>query len=95
MTEGEIQKQIIDYLKLQNAIVVRHNSGRARNNIKLSPVGFPDLQAILADGRIVFIEVKTPTGELRASQQIMIDILKKRGQTVIVARSLDDLRKEI
>jgi Holliday junction resolvase len=92
-SESEIQKEIIDYLKAMGAIVIRHNSGSSgRNNLKLSPVGFPDLQAILAR-RVLFLEVKTATGELRQSQRDMIAELYLRKQEVFVVRSVADVKR--
>ena len=91
LSESEIQKQIIDYLKLQRAYVIRHNAGRIKNNVRLAPDGTPDLYALLPDGRAIWIEVKTDTGKLRPSQTAMITILRSRKQKVIVARSLEDV----
>lgn len=90
MTETEIQKQIIDYLRLHNYIIFRMNSGSARNNIKLCPSGTPDLLAV--GRKTIWIEVKTPTGKLRESQIEMHEKLTKCNQTVIIARSIDDIK---
>ena len=94
MTESELQKQIIDYLKLCNAIVFRMNSGQRQNNVKLCPSGTPDILAVLPH-KTLWIEVKTDKGKLRPSQITMHSRLKERGQEVIVARSVDDVMEAI
>ena len=95
MTEAEIQKQIIDYLKASGCTVIRVNSGRvkARNGyVHLAPDGTPDLLAITRRGRHVWIEVKTPKGKLRDAQRAWIDRHRARGCEVVVARALEDVQ---
>ena len=95
MTESEIQKSIIQYLRARGAIVIRMNSGKARNNVRLCPPGTPDLLAVLKTGGVLWIEVKTETGKLRPAQEEMINILDTLGQWVIVARSIEDVERGI
>jgi hypothetical protein len=89
-SEAEIQAEIVEYLKLCGWLVFRLNSGKAANNLRLCPPGTPDLLAV---GRLAsfWIEVKTPTGKLRPEQEQMIEELRKRGQFVLVARSVEDV----
>jgi len=95
MTESEIQKGIIDYSKAAGCICIRMNSGYSgRNNIKLSPPGTPDLLIISRAG-VIWVEVKTGKGGLRQSQIEMHGRLRELGQTVIVARSIEDVIKYI
>lgn len=94
MREAEIQKQIIDVLKLHNALVFRLNSGQRNNNVKLCPNGTPDILAILPT-QTLWIEVKAPKGKLRPTQGEMHAQLQERGQRVIVARSVDDVIEAI
>ncbi|MCW8932147.1 MAG: VRR-NUC domain-containing protein [Gammaproteobacteria bacterium] len=93
-SESEIQKDIIDYLKTTGSIVIRMNSGSLKYNVKLAPVGTPDLLAVLKT-MLIWIEVKTETGKLRPAQVEMIKELRLRNQIVIVARSVDDVIKAI
>jgi len=88
--EGIIQKEIIERLRLKGALVLRLNSGRAKNNVKLCPNGTPDLLVIMLN-KLFWVEVKTKTGELNKDQKKMHLVLKAMGQTVIVARSVDDV----
>lgn len=90
-SEAEIQKQIIDYLKLSGCMVFRLNSGRARSNIRLCPPGTPDLLAVNRQGIIWWIEVKKPGGVLRPDQEKILCDLSERGQKTVVAYSLADV----
>jgi len=94
MTESQIQKQIIDYLKLSGYLVFRMNSGKARNNIRLCPPGTPDLLAVSSKGNL-WIEVKTDSGKCTKEQNDMQYDLRKTGEQVIIARSLDDVKEFI
>jgi hypothetical protein len=55
--------------------------------------GAPDMIAIKA-GRVVFIEVKTPTGKLSPHQQAFKENIGDRGGNYIVARGIEDLEGE-
>jgi hypothetical protein len=94
MTEGEIQKQIIDYCTLKGALVFRMNSGSRNYNNKQAPKGTPDLFVVL-NQKGLWVEVKTLTGKVSEAQLNMHDRLIKLGQRVIIARCLDDVIKEI
>ena len=54
--------------------------------------GVPDRIAILPDGRVVFIELKTETGTLDPLQMRQIERLRSWGQTVFVIRGMDRAR---
>jgi len=92
MTEAEIQKQIVEYLRAQNCTVVRINSGSAKHNLKLAPAGTPDLLVIDRYGRHTWIEVKGPKGKLREAQVEWINLHQARGVHVIVAYGLEDVQ---
>lgn len=60
------------------------------------PKGFPDLFGYRkSDGRIIFLEVKTPTGRVRPEQEKFIARAKQDGCIAGVVRSVDDARKLI
>ena len=95
MTESAILKDIISLIKLHGGLVMRMNTGfSGRHNIKLMPPGTPDILAILSSG-VLWIEVKTEKGKLRPEQVKMHKELRNLGQRVIVARSINDVLKEI
>jgi len=92
-SEGDIQTDIINYLESLNYIVIRHNAGHVKNNVKLSPPFTPDLQVIMFKSMILWIEVKRPGKDLSEGQRKMKLDLERRGQKVIVSRSVDDVKK--
>ncbi len=91
MTESELQKEIIAYLKVKECLVFRMNSGYIKSNVRLAPPGTPDLLVVPPAGFSFWVEVKTPTGKLRESQIEMIDKLKQRNQTVWIVRSMEEI----
>jgi hypothetical protein len=95
MTESEIQKQIVDFLKLSGCLVFRMNAGKRQNNMTLAPAGTPDLMAITRCGDTIWLEVKTETGKLRETQEKMIAELVNRFQAVYLVRSVEDVKKSL
>ena len=91
MTESDIQNSIIRRLREHGFIVIRLNSGMAKNNVRLAPPGTPDLLAVGFNGRVMWIEVKREGGKLRDTQIEMHNDLTERGHLVVVARSADDV----
>jgi len=89
--ELEIQRDIIDFLKVRGAKVYRMNSGKGRYNQKLPGApGTPDL-FVVERKRCYWVEVKGPEGKLNPEQEREHKELRALGQKVVVARSVDDL----
>lgn len=59
----------------------------------VSYVGFPDTMVIFPGGRIILVEVKTPTGRLRPAQVRRIKQLRLHGVPVYVVNSLAQFEK--
>lgn len=57
------------------------------------PKGHADLQALLPDGRALFIEVKGPRGRLSPWQIAWQDQMRRAGALVLTVRSIDELRQ--
>lgn len=58
------------------------------------PRGFSDLFGVKAnDGKVFFVEVKTPTGKVRPEQLQFIDTMRALGALAGVARSVEDAVK--
>ena len=92
--ESAIQKAIVAACKKAGVLVIRMNSGQIKKGnrcIHLAPKGTPDLLAISHSGRAAWIETKTPRTGATAEQIQMHDDLRARGQTVMIARAVDDV----
>jgi len=57
--------------------------------------GVPDILGILRDGRLLAIEVKTANGRVSPEQAAWIERANHLGAVAFVARSLDDVKKEL
>lgn len=53
--------------------------------------GFPDL-FVMGRGRILFVEVKSPTGELSGAQEIFRDVCLENGGEWHLWRSVEDAK---
>ena len=95
MTEQDIQNLIRAALS-DYAIVFRTNVGKVRTadgryfDTGL-PKGHSDLYGFRkSDGRVFYIEVKTPKGRVRPDQQKFIEIVTENGAIAGVARRVED-----
>jgi hypothetical protein len=97
--ERDIQKAILQYLKLRGYECKRNNAGRIpiregnrpQRWINVGDAGWPDIEGITKEGQYFGIEVKARTGRLTPLQA-------ERGKKIIetkaiwfVARSVDDV----
>jgi len=87
MLEKTIQSKIVAYCKQQGVLCKKIDS--------TSSVGFPDLVVVLPDGKVYFIELKTPTGKLSKLQERTINSLKRNHANVFVCRSLEEFKRVI
>jgi hypothetical protein len=71
-------------------LVARTRDGRV---VRALPVGFPDISGVTATGRMIAIEVKTTKGSVTARQIAFLDMLRKFGALVILARSVEDVER--
>lgn len=104
MKEKDIQAQILQYLAYRGIFAIRLNNtpifdvkrGIFRRMPKYTPRGVPDIFGILEpNGRTLLIEVKTDKGRLSPSQKDFLDEAKKCGALAFVARSIEDVEKNI
>lgn len=76
------------------AWVERQNSGAYRTPegqfVRFGWPGCSDVIGQLRDGRLLAVEVKSPTGRLRPEQQQFLDLVNGAGGVGFVARSLAD-----
>ena len=107
MTESQVQRAIVDYLRRVLPYAITHHSpnegvrgGRAgyldgaMAKAAGQVSGYPDIEVLLhaKNGGPVFFEVKSRTGRLSNSQAVMHDRLDALGYRVAVVRSIDDVR---
>ena len=101
MTEEHAIQNAIRIALSEHATVFRANVGKVytpdgRFFDTGLPKGFSDLFGFRhSDGRIFFIEVKTPTGRLSKDQANFIQQMQNYGAIAGVARSVDDALKII
>lgn len=95
VSEAEVQRACLDYLRLCGAWVIRVNGGAVMVGKRLvrftDQTGCPDILCCL-QGRFVGVECKRPGGKLRPSQGEQIDALRRAGGLAFVADGLDTLR---
>lgn len=64
--------------------------------IRLAPKGFSDVVAVLpGSGRAVFIEIKTAKGKTTPFQDIFLEEMREQGALAFVARSTEDVEREL
>ena len=61
--------------------------------IKIGETGHSDLYGARADGKAIFLEVKTPIGSASDEQKKFIEIMKKQNTLAGFARSVEDAFK--
>lgn len=87
ISESTIQKDILQYLHRSHILVWRISE-------TVNIIGFPDLLAIdPTNGKFVGIEVKTAVGRVSAVQEAVHALIRKSQGVVIVARSVDDVKR--
>ena len=57
--------------------------------------GFPDILLCYSLGRILWLEVKTPTGVVSPAQRKVHLGLKKQGHNVVIVRRIEDVIKAL
>lgn len=97
LLERDIQRQIIDWLKLSRIWHMRLNTGamtlqyRGKQRfVRFAVPGAPDILACVR-GKLYGIEVKKPDGLLSEDQEAFGFALKQAGAAYIVARCLEDV----
>jgi hypothetical protein len=98
--ERAIQTEILRYLAtLPGLRAWRSNTGAAMSPTghltRFGVKGQSDISGILAGGRFLQIEVKTPTGRLSPEQERWGAMITRFGGLFIVARCVEDVRREL
>lgn len=94
--EGDLVRQCLAYLALQNIPAWRMNTGATRAGerfIRFGTPGMADIIGIYPGGRFLAVETKSPKGRLRPTQEVWLGRVRDAGGVALVVRSLDDLVK--
>jgi len=88
--------EVLKALRAHPAVVwcERMNSGAARVGKRFIRFGFtgcPDVLGQLRDGRLLGVEVKSPTGKLRPEQAIFLERINAAGGLGFMARDCRDV----
>jgi hypothetical protein len=88
--------EVLMALKAHPAVVwcERMNVGAAKIGNRFIRFGFkgcPDVLGQLRDGRLLGVEVKSPTGKLRPEQSVFLDRVRGAGGVAFVARDCRDV----
>lgn len=98
MLESKIQREILDYLELNRVLHWRIpvDGTRTASGVRRKSTlrGFPDILGILpgSNGKVFFIEVKTPKGKLSEDQTEFHSKLRNANCLCIVATSVQEVR---
>lgn len=103
INDGKEAAALVEVLKALNAHPAvawceRMNSGAARIGGRFVRFGFtgcPDVLGQLRDGRLMGVEVKSPTGRLRPDQSIFLERIRCAGGVAFVARDCRDVMREL
>ena len=108
MTENNIQKQIMEYLKFARQkdvpVVWRQNTGalvikgKSKDRfVRFGEKGISDILGILRGGRMLAIEVKTPARRKQVSiwQKDFIDRINNAGGLAFVATSIEEVEQQL
>lgn len=97
--EADIQRAIVEALRrhlphgLVHASINEQRKGNARDQALAMGMGahpgFPDL-LVMCEGRMLFIEVKSPAGRLSYNQEAFRDWCQIEGHAWALCRSVDD-----
>lgn len=92
--------EVLKALKAHPAVVwcERMHSGAAKVGnrfIRFGWPGCPDVLGQLCDGRLLGVEVKSPTGKLRPEQALFLERIRAAGGVAFVARDLRDVLREL
>lgn len=98
MNEAKIQREILDYLEVNQVLHWRVNAstlvGKSRARRNKSMIGFPDIFGIIpnTNGKAFFVECKDPKGKLSEEQIAFHKKLRNANCLTIVATDLLDVK---
>lgn len=96
MKEQQLQKIILDYLRLKRYVAIKFNSSGIYNKktgkyIPQPQRGISDILACSPKGEFLAIEVKVNHNKSSEEQILFIESIRKNSGKAIIAYSLDDI----
>ena len=85
MTEAAIERHLVNGVKKLGGMCLKF--------VSPSTPGVPDRLIITADGKVIFVELKTEVGRLSKIQKFVTGELLKRGADVRVVKGLDAVKQ--
>ena len=103
LTEKQIENSILDFLSYLPGCYWKNNSVGVYDPIKkvhrkpgkYHRNGVSDILGFDNTGKFIAIEVKTSKGRLSQNQKLFLEDVNRNGGVGFVARSVDDVRKEL
>lgn len=99
MLEDEVLRGCLEYLRIHGVFAWRNNTGAikiGKRFIRYGTPGSSDILGIMPDGRFLAVECKREKGgRLSELQKAFLTAIKINGGVSIVARSVEELKKEL
>ena len=98
ISEKQLENSILQYLAMRNdcfAFKFKDQSKRINNSYRRNPWevnGVSDICVLLADGRTLWVEIKTDAGRQSKSQIFFEKKVKEFGGEYFIARSIEDVK---
>ena len=97
-SENEIQRDVLDYLKLRNIPATRNHCGRLKDKggywVNLGAAGWPDIICCLPPhGFFLGLEIKRPGEELSGVQEKVKYEIQQAGGMVLRIESVQELNE--
>lgn len=85
MTEASIEKRLVEGVKKLGGMCLKF--------VSPSTPGVPDRIVITADGKVIFVELKTEIGRLSKIQKYVTGEMLKRGADVRIVKGLEQVKQ--
>jgi len=97
--ERAVQRAILLWLRANGHLVAVTDAGAAHKAGAYSgdtlPAGWPDITGLTPTGQFIGVECKSATGRQSPVQKQMEQSIRQRNGIYILARSIEDVQKEL
>jgi len=97
--ERAIQKAVVRWLRFHDCLVAVTDAGAAYKAGAFFgdglPAGWPDITALLPNGRFIGVECKSKRGRQSPAQKLMELEIRKRNGIYVLAYGVEDVRRAI